>query len=154
MTNITQLWEFLENFFVVAVLKDLDNVWVLAGLVLVVFTGLLKLLLGQKLENPAIEKLMHKGVNYLFILGLVSIALGFVVPESKNTKNSEINQTISNSSGSAINAARDINLNSSSSSASDRSHQDYSSRVNQQIKDNSGIAINAGRDVSTNIQEK
>lgn len=142
MTDMTQLWEYL------------DNVWALAGLVLVVFTGLLKSLLGQKLENPAIEKLMHKGVNYLFILGLISIVLGFVVPESKKTKTSEINQTITNSSGFTINAVGNVNLNSSSSSASDLTHQDYPSRVNQQIKDNSGTAINAGGDVSTRIQEK
>lgn len=97
---------------------------------------------------------MHKGINYLFILGLVGIVLGFVIPENKNTKTSEITQTINNSSGTSINAGGDVNNNQPSSPASDHTHQERPSSVNQQIKDNSGIAINAGGNVSTRIHEK
>lgn len=132
----------------------LNNVWVLAGLVLVVFAGLLNSLSDKKLENPAVEKLMNKGVNYLFILALVCIVLGFVVPESKNANIVESTQTISNSSGTAINASGNVDSNSSSFSGSDRTRQERPNKVNQQIDDNNGIAINAAGDVSTNIQEK
>lgn len=136
------VWEYLNNF------------WVLAGLVLVVFAGLLKSLSDKKLDNPAVENLMHKGINYLFILGIVGIVLGFVIPESKNTKTPEINQTISNSSGTAINARGDVNYNQPSSPESDHTHRERPRSVNQQINDNSGIAINADGNVSTRIQEK
>jgi len=132
----------------------LNNVWVLAGLVFVVFAGLLKTLSGKQLDNPAVERLMHKGVNYLFILGIVGIVLGFVMPENKDTKTTEVTQTISNNSGTAINAGGDVNDNKPFSPESDRTHQERPSSVNQQIKDNSGVAINAGGNVSAHIQEK
>lgn len=61
----------------------LNNVWVSVGLIFVVFTGLFKLLLVKNLDNTAVELLMHKVINYSFILGLVSIILGFVVSKPK-----------------------------------------------------------------------
>ncbi|MDP2141624.1 MAG: hypothetical protein Q8L20_12520 [Gammaproteobacteria bacterium] len=132
----------------------LDNVWVLTGLVLVVFAGLLKSLSSMKLDNPAVERLMNKGVNYLFILGLVGIILGFVLPGTKNTDAPRITQTIDTNTGGAFNAGRDVNSNQSSLPAPDRPRSERPNTVNQQIKENSGIAINAGGDVSTNIPEK
>lgn len=142
MMGATNVWEYL------------DNIWILAGFVLIVFAGLLKSISGKKFSDPSVEKLMHKGINYLFILGLVSIIMGFVKPENKNTKASEITQTINNSSGTSINAGRHVNHNQPSSPASDHAYQEHSSSVNQQIKDFSGVAINAGGNVSTRIHEK
>ncbi len=88
MLETANVWEYL------------DNIWVLTGLVLVVFAGLLKSISGKKLNSPAVEKLMQKGINYLFILGLVGIVFGFVMPEIRHTKNTaEINQSINDTRG-------------------------------------------------------
>lgn len=122
--------------------KHLKNIWVLAGLVLVVFTSLLKLLPVDVLDSPAIERLMDKGIDYLFILGLVCIVLGFVISRNK------ISQTISKNTGTAINAVGDVNINQPSSTTSDRTQSIHPTSLNQQIKDNDGKAINAGGNVS------
>lgn len=139
MMETANVWEYL------------DNVWVLVGLALVVFSGILKLLPVNNLDSPATERLLHKGINYLFILGLVSTILGFIVPEPNGK--SEIMQTISNNRGTAINAVGNVNTQPEPPTP-DRSRQERQNTINQEIKDNSGIAINAGGNVSTNIQGK
>lgn len=141
MVEIANVWEYL------------DNSWVLAGLVLIVLAGILRLLPVKNLDSPAIERLMHKGITYLFIFGLVSTVLGFIVPELKDK--SQITQTISNNSGTSINAGGNVNATQSAPFIPDRSsHQEHPNTINQEIKDNSGIAINTGGDVLTEIQRK
>lgn len=94
----------------VNVWENLHNGWVLAGFVLVILAGILKTIPTKKLDNPAVERLLHKGVNFFFVLGIVSIVLGFVVPERTSTGTTEIKQTISHTSGNAINVGGDVNL--------------------------------------------
>jgi glucan phosphoethanolaminetransferase (alkaline phosphatase superfamily) len=144
-------------------LEYLDNFWVRSGLALVLLTSLLKLLPVNILKSPAVERLMHKGINYLFILGLVSIVLGFVTFQNDEQISpsidqvpiaAEITQTISNNTGTAMNAGENMSVNQPLPSAQDHTRSESSSIVNQRIKDNSGNAFNAGSNVSATIQEK
>lgn len=149
--EVSNVWEYLDNF------------WVLTGLVLVVFAGLLKLLPVKKISSLATERLIHKGINYLFILSLISIVLGFVpFQKDEQTPHSldqvpiaaESTQAIDNNTGTAVNAGGNVSINQPPPPAQDRTDSGSSSNINQQINNNSGISINAGGDVSATIQEK
>ncbi len=159
----TNIWEYL------------DNIWVLAGLVLVAFTGLLKLLPIKNLGRSATERLMHKGINYLFILGFVSIMLGFAISDKSKTTpyqneadasssprsptnqdHTEVEslQVIKGNKGTAINAAGDVSVNQPLPPTPDHAPSDLPGPIDQHIEGNNGIAINAGGGVSINNLDK
>lgn len=56
--------------------KYLDNVWILAGLALVILVCLLKLLSVGNLSDQKTRRQAFKGINYLFVLGITGMALG------------------------------------------------------------------------------
>lgn len=85
MSNITTL------------IEHLDNPFALTGFVLLTLPILIKQLPINKLNDQAIERLLHKGFDYVFILGFISILLGFATPFLKNS------QTDSNASNRTIN---------------------------------------------------
>jgi len=97
--------------------EHLDNVWVLAGLVFVLFSGLLKLLAAKISNGAAVERLILNGMRYLFVLGLVSIVLGFVqnnVDDKINgiqTSAQEKLRKVSNEGGST-DREREVDVNS------------------------------------------
>jgi len=153
----------LLEFKVSNVWEYLDNVWKLAGFVLVVFASILKLLPVKKLSTMATERLIHKGINLLFFLALVSIVLGFVTSQNDEQTSlsteqipiaAESTQAIDNNTGTAVNAGGNVSFNQPPPPTQDRTDSDSSSNVNQQIDNNSGIAINAGGDISATLQER
>jgi hypothetical protein len=127
--KISNAWEYPDNFRC-----DQAMHWFLRN-------ALLKPLPVNILKSLIVERIMHKGANYLFNFGRVSIVLGdWLFPGNKRPARStdqtpfstENTQTISNHTGAALN----------------RSHSEHSGTVNQQTKSNNGLAIDAIGDVS------
>ncbi|HRJ54334.1 MAG TPA: hypothetical protein PLE99_16355 [Candidatus Thiothrix moscowensis] len=58
-------------------LEHLKHPMVLAGFVLFVLIGLLKVFMGSKDLSEANERLLHKGMNFVFVLGVLIIVGGF-----------------------------------------------------------------------------
>jgi len=150
--DVSGVWEYLTN------------VWVLVGLVLVLFSSILMLLPVKILDSSAVFWLMRRGMNYLFILGLVSITLGFVQNNSNNQSDQERTsakvesaktvQKIENGSGTAINSGGNVVFNQAYPMLQDCPTTEQAGFIDQQIKGNSGIAVNAGCNVSMDTPEK
>lgn len=58
-------------------LEHLKHPMVLAGFVLFVLVGLLKMFMGSKDLSATNERILHKGMNFVFILGVLIIVGGF-----------------------------------------------------------------------------
>lgn len=66
------------------ILKYLDNIWILTGLVLIILVSLLKMLSVNNLNNRKTKQQMQKGINYLFVLGLTGMVLGTLFSQHSN----------------------------------------------------------------------
>ncbi|MDD5391995.1 MAG: hypothetical protein PHE17_03145 [Thiothrix sp.] len=58
-------------------IEHLKHPMVLAGFVLFVLVGLLKVFMGNNELSEANERLLHKGMNFVFVLGVLIIVGGF-----------------------------------------------------------------------------
>lgn len=65
-------------------LEHLKHPMVLAGFVLFVLIGLLKFFMGSKDLSESSERLVHKGMNFVFVLGVIIIIGGFVYSIMQN----------------------------------------------------------------------
>ena len=58
-------------------IEHLKHPMVLAGFVLFVLVGMLKVFMGSKDLSESNERLLHKGMNFIFVLGVLIIVGGF-----------------------------------------------------------------------------
>ncbi len=58
-------------------IEHLSNPLVLVGFAVFTLAGLVKLFKPEKLNGKATEGLFHKGLNFVFVLGLLIVILGF-----------------------------------------------------------------------------
>ncbi|WGZ95994.1 MAG: hypothetical protein QJT81_08440 [Candidatus Thiothrix putei] len=148
-------------------IEHLSNPLVLVGFAVFTLAGLVKLFKPEKLSGKETAGLFHKGLNFVFVLGLLVVILGFTNSFMEKWQTVEaakpiptppiIKQSISNSSGLNGQAGRDLNLNQGGGTLSQQTNLNPSTmpespvpNVEQQIDGSSGVNGQGGRD--TNIQ--
>lgn len=147
-------------------IEHLSNPLVLVGFAVFTLAGLVKLFKSEKLSGKATEGLFHKGLNFVFVLGLLIVIGGFAssfmqmqtaVAAKPAAAPPTIKQSITHSSGVNGQTGRDLNLNQGSGTLSQQSNRNPSAapepsaaNVEQQIDGSSGVNGQGGRD--TNIQ--
>lgn len=147
-------------------IEHLSNPLVLVGFAVFTLAGLVKLFKPEKLSGVATAGLFHKGLNFVFVLGLLVVILGFANSFMEKLQTAEaskpdpapptIKQSITNSSGMNGQAGRDLNLNQGSGTLSQQTNRNPSAteqpaaNVEQQIDGSDGVTGQGGRD--TNIQ--
>lgn len=152
-------------------IENLTHPLVLFGFVLFIFAGLLKLFKAEKVNGKETSKLLNKGLNFTFVLGLLIIvatlfkdSLPIFVQQAASTPSTTeqpatTQQTIKDTQagGVAINAGGTVNYNAGGGSLATQTATQPTSEasaptpVKQHIEGNSGIAINAGGDA--NVQQ-
>lgn len=148
-------------------IEHLSDPLVLVGFALFVLAGLVKLFKPEKLNGKATAGLFHRGLNFLFVLGLLVVTLGFansfmakwqIVEAAKPMPiPPTVKQSITHSNGVNGQAGRDLNLNQGSGTLSQQTNHNPSTptqspvaNIEQQIGGSSGVNGQGGRD--TNIQ--
>ena len=137
-------------------IENLSEPLILAGFVIFIFSGLFKLLKTDKLTRDASKGLLHKGLNFFFILGLSIIVLGFATKfmQLNNEKSSQaaaigVIQTMSGTSGTAIQSGGNSNINQSQDNPSVASKNNESVEpprsVSQTMQNTQGTAIQSGQ---------
>lgn len=139
-------------------IEHLSNPLVLVGFAVFTLAGLVKLFKPEKLSGRATEGLFHKGLNFVFVLGLLIVILGFAnsfmqMRTSDAAKPAAV-QTISGNRGTAIIGGQNANYNQGSGTLSQQSREIPTPPANlqQRIENNSGTAVMGGAD--TNVQQK
>ncbi len=148
-------------------IEHLSNPLVLVGFAVFTLAGLVKLFKPEKLNGKETAGLFHKGLNFVFVLGLLIVILGFANSFMEKLQTAEaakpiptppaVKQSITNSSGVNGQAGRDLNLNQGSGTLSQQTTRNPSAmtespapNVEQQIDGSNGVNGQGGRD--TNIQ--
>jgi len=114
--------------------------------------------------------LFNKGLNFVFILGLLIVVLGFSVKwqelQGNNTDKNETNvtketkphieQTMTGTSGVSVQSGRDSTVNSGNGSLSQKSTANSThtspASVSQKMENTQGISIQSGRDSNSQSQ--
>ena len=142
--------------------EHLRNTLVLVGFTLFMIAGLIKGFKTEKLSGKATVGLFHKGLNFMLILGVLVVILGFVnsylqIQADISAKNphSEVTQSTSGGRSPAINASGDVNLNYGNSPLSQQKqvapssiHESPPANVQQQTQGEKSPAINSSGDVN------
>ena len=148
-------------------IEHLSNPLVLVGFAVFTLAGLVKLFKPEKLNGKETAGLFHKGLNFVFVLGLLIVIGGFANSFVEKWQTVEaakpiptppaVKQSITNSRGVNGQAGRDINLNQGGGTLSQQTnrtpsttHEPLAANVEQQIDGSSGVNGQGGRD--TNIQ--
>lgn len=148
-------------------IEYLSDPLVLVGFVVFMLAGLVKLFKSEKLNGKETAGLFHKSLNFVFVLGLLIVILGFANSFMAKWQTVEaakpmqtlptVKQNISHSNGVNGQAGRDLNLNQGSGTLSQQTSHSPSATsapsatsVEQQIDGSSGVNGQGGRD--TNIQ--
>lgn len=138
-------------------IEYLDNPLVLAGFALAVVASLIKLFKTEKLTRDATKVLISKTLNYIFILGLLIICLGFGLKYFEINKNNnesslgnespKVEQSMSNTSGTSTQSAGNTNFGGNQTT-----HTENTVRViKQEMKNTKGISTQSGG--NTNVNE-
>ncbi|MGB3917600.1 MAG: hypothetical protein WBL07_09185 [Thiothrix litoralis] len=143
-------------------IEHLSNPLVLVGFAVFTLAGLVKLFKPEKLSGKATEGLFHKGLNFVFVLGLLIVVLGFAksfmqIQTADTTKSAAAptnTQTISGNTGTAIMGGGDVNYNQGTGTLSQQNRETALPPANlqQRIENNSGTAVMSGSDA--NVQQK
>ena len=129
------------------------------GFILLLVSGLIKLLKPEKLSNKETANLFHKGLNYMFILSLVIIFATVLSSLAKNSMQSnvtEIKQTVQNNQGDVNQAGGDINSgtqqanpeNSSANTQNQTKDKTESKIIKQEVNGNTGTVNQSGGDIN------
>ncbi len=144
-------------------IEHLSNPLVLVGFAVFTLAGLVKLFKPEKLSGAATAGLFHKGLNFVFVLGLLIVIGGFVnsfveklpTAEATKTATSPANtQSISGNTGTAVMGGGNVNYNQGTGTLSQQSRETAQPPANlqQRIENNSGTAVMSGNDA--NVQQK
>lgn len=142
-------------------IEHLDKPLVLAGFVLVVLAGLVKLFKPEKLNSRATERLMNRGMILAFLLGFLIILFAFAESllkaqgETTAASKPTVKQSISHSEGVQGQAVRDLNINTGTGTLTQQLGRQAApttppADLEQDIRGSKGVQGQAGRD--TNIQ--
>lgn len=144
-------------------IEHLSNPLVLVGFAVFTLAGLVKLFKPEKLNGKETAGLFHKGLNFVFVLGLLVVVLGFANSFMEKWQTAEAaksatvppnTQTISGNTGTAVMGGGDVNYNQGSGTLSQQSRETAPPPANlqQHIENNSGTAVMSGSDA--NVQQK
>ena len=148
-------------------IEHLSNPLALVGFAVFTLAGLVKLFKSEKLNGKETAGLFHKGLNFVFVLGLLIVIGGFANSFTEKLQTAEaakpiptpliVKQSITDSKGVNGQAGRDMNLNEGGGTLSQQINSKPSAapeppaaNVEQQIEGSSGANGQGGRD--TNIQ--
>lgn len=140
---------------------------VLVGFALFILSSLLRTFFsGRKLSNAATERLMRRGMNYVFVLALIIIFAGFVISLKTTAFDSStisektspnIQQQTRGTQSPAIVSGQDVIVTYGGTQTSPKKDEPVStiptqppSSVTQQTHGDQSPAINSGGDVNLN----
>ena len=152
-------------------IDHLTDPLVLIGFTVFTLAGLVKLFNPEKLNGKATAGLFHKGLNFVFVLGLLIVIGGFAnsfmakwqavevakpIPTPPTVK-----QGINDSNGVNGQAGRDLNLNQGNGTLSQQTNRSApattpapAANVEQQINRSTGVNGQSGRDANLQTPEK
>ena len=164
--------ENIANWNMDVWIAHLKHPMVLAGFALFVLVILLKPVFSNshnKLSGRGTERLMSKALNYIFIIAILVIAIGFVLSLNKEGALSDfskqpanrVEQTASGEGATAIQAGRDATINqggtvskttrqANASVGSKEKQQNLPTTIIQKATGKDSTAISAGGDVNVN----
>ena len=155
MSTLAGLFTYLTN--------TLNTKLMSFGFILLLVSGLIKLLKPEKLNNKETANLFHKGLNYMFILSLVIIFATVLASLAKNSMQSnvtEIHQTVKNNQGDVNQAGGNISsgtqqanpengsANTENQTKDKTESQIKKSVIKQEVNGNTGTLNQSGGDIN------
>jgi len=136
-------------------LSSLDARLMSFGFILMAVAGLIKILKPEKLTAKETASLFHKGLNYIFILGLLIIVVTLIMTVSKEfISKSGITLVTKNNQGTTLQAVGDINQGVTELKE-DRNTQKPASKadqrptnIKQSSEGNTGTVYQSGGDIN------
>ena len=125
------------------------------GFILLLISGLIKLLKPEKLTSKETASLFHKGLNYVFILSLVIIfvtVLASLAKDSMQSNVTEIHQTVKNNQGDVNQAGGNISSGTQQANpengSANTNAQTKSKIIKQEVNGNTGTVNQSGGDIN------
>lgn len=143
-------------------IEHLSNPWILIGFTLFMMAGVIKLFKAEKLTGSATAGLFHKGLNFIFILGILVVILSFAnsyfqVPADTTATppHSEVTQSTFGADSPAINSGGGVNLNFGNSPLSHQkqvapspNQEVLPAKIQQQTQGGNSPAVNSSGGVN------
>ena len=141
-------------------IEHLNKPLVLAGFILFVLAGLVKLFKPEKLNGAATERLMSRGMLLSFVLGLLIVLFAFAgsflqvqadMYRAAASNHPTVTQTITNSSGTQTQAGKDAYVNQGTGTLSHpvTPSAPANANVTQAIDGSTGVQTQSGGDAHT-----